>query len=813
MAWGQPYWGWGKNASRGRDPYVVQPKALGKPYTKTPYTPAANTRGLSNRNSGGGGGYSGGGNSGGGGSGGSSAPASTLASLPQTPLLQELIAKGVIKEGMPVEQSLALLALAQTSAGTGVDIQALMEQVKAMYAENSGDILGAGAEWMENLYGTNYDPNDPNAALFAQDPLFSSYAGGMAQMDETSDANEATDMAWFAKQQEAQQAYFASLQAGIASGTIPLGATGGGGSGGGGGGGGRRGGGGYGGGRGGGGRDSGDGEWGDSKTQFSEFEKVGSQATGTTTAYHPDWARSILEKYGDNPAVFGALIRNPRPAAFEGAAEDEIDNLTGQVEAANLNDESNLAWNSAAPERFNLSMEDLAAQRGIIRGDNPETEDEVEYWHQDPEFVAPTLVPSEAAQARMDLATAAFHKAYDPANRSQGDNTQNFNIWASNQIGGFGPRPEDAPEEEEEEEEVPTFSSQFSDEQILEMLPPIENLETMPISEIPTIPQRIASYRERIDANNTHPDAVESDGWTDDEVREMAVNQLANPEYTNMFLQGAYTEMPENQQALVDNIFNANGIDTPDNISDMQGKWDRAQEQRERANLLISQEELNTNWADNANDESILRKDVLGFLQQQSAQQLRNDQNASGLGDEYNQGSGNYWTADVPSQEEQDEMNASILSLSAAQQMSMGMNPQLTAAPVSDVLRDTASEGSQLRETNSTYADEIASQVGIPAPLDENPIGSTDQIPGYFGESVPISSFANIQYPRQPRMPRQIKANGKSLARTYSSKPKSNSKAFSPKAYTSKTPTNKKTYGSPIQKLAKKRLAGKSWKK
>jgi hypothetical protein len=188
----------------------------------------------------------------GGGGGHIAAPVSTLASIPQTPAVKDLIAKGILKEGMPMEQIQAILSISGVASQMPLDIEALKKQVTADYAQTTGGILGSGQDWMQQLYGANFSPSGPNAAAFQNDPLFSSYAGGLAQMQGTAGTNEATDLAWFDKQQQLMNDYYNGLMTSISSGGIPVG---GGGSGGGGGGGGGRHGGGGGGGSGGGNND------------------------------------------------------------------------------------------------------------------------------------------------------------------------------------------------------------------------------------------------------------------------------------------------------------------------------------------------------------------------------------------------------------------------------------------------------------------------------------------------------------------------------------------------------------------------------
>src|SRR5215510_2450884 len=201
----------------------------------------------------------GGGNTGGGrgGGGGVAAPVSTLAAIPDSPLKAELIKKGLLKEGMPVEQALAILQLGQMRGGVAIDVEALMKEIQADYENYSGNIFSDARDWMKDLYGTagpqtlgkppagaQYangtwtDANgkvigfsaaedspiysDQNSLMFAQDPIWADTAGGLSQMQETGEQNLQTDLNWFRKQQEADQAYYDQMMTGISTGTIPM---------------------------------------------------------------------------------------------------------------------------------------------------------------------------------------------------------------------------------------------------------------------------------------------------------------------------------------------------------------------------------------------------------------------------------------------------------------------------------------------------------------------------------------------------------------------------------------------------------------
>lgn len=126
------------------------------------------------------------------------------------------------------EPNLALNAITALKGQTNIDIQALMEQIKANYANLTGDTSTAANAWLTQLLGANFDPNDP---ALLNDPTIAGYIQQLSAMQETADANQATDLAWFIKQQEAQQAYLDSLM--VAAQMPQVGSGGGGGGGGG----------------------------------------------------------------------------------------------------------------------------------------------------------------------------------------------------------------------------------------------------------------------------------------------------------------------------------------------------------------------------------------------------------------------------------------------------------------------------------------------------------------------------------------------------------------------------------------------------
>lgn len=330
--------------------------------------PIVSTTGLNS-----GGGYSGGG-------GGyrpsvASAPVSTLASVPKSPILDDLIKRGIVKEGMPTEQILSLVQLATMGQGVGIDIDALMKQITASYGNLTGDIETAGTDWMQQLFGQFSDPNSPLFGLSPADPLFADYAGSMAQMDETADTNLATDLAWFEKQKAAEQAYYNNLMAGVVSGTLGGAATGSGGGGGGGGyGGGRRG---YGGGGSGGGSD--EALW-DSATDKEQYVD---KAAITDTAYMPGVQQALYDAAGNiSPDALRYIMDTVSGETSVGAVRDNLEEDRQAAEAAlELNESttnSNMAWTAGLPDMVNNWIAASAQRRGFQ--DNPETPEVERFW-------------------------------------------------------------------------------------------------------------------------------------------------------------------------------------------------------------------------------------------------------------------------------------------------------------------------------------------------------------------------------------------------------------------------------------------------
>lgn len=376
------------------------------------------------------------------------APVSTLASLPNTPIVQDLISKGILKEGMPAEQSMAIIALANLKGGVAVDIEALMKSVEAMYQNYTGDILTAGADWMQDLYGTTYDPNDPNSALFAQDPLWSSYAGGMAQIDETADLNLATDQAWFLKNQAAQQAYYDGMMQAIAAGTIPIGTSGSGG--------------GFGGGRGGGGSsgDEEEGAFSVPKVKATETESLRSIATDDMEFDFPGWTAALGALGNTSPQaqelITEALAYSHDPEAMAQYIMENMQNNEAAIEEAELYNTSNDAWNAAAPSQLDELLRQYSEYTG--RTYDPETGEIVPAGD---DFVAPTGPIPE----NLDYMEQVFNQAYTmtpelaamEASRAELLNSPNFQrIFGQNEptVSAIGP---------ENELGIPTYNASMDE--------------------------------------------------------------------------------------------------------------------------------------------------------------------------------------------------------------------------------------------------------------------------------------------------------------------------------------------------------------
>lgn len=313
-------------------------------------------------------------------------PAATPApTLPNIPGIEELKAKGLVTEGMDPTQLQAIVALQGILGANPINIDALMAELKANYEQYTGDVTSDAVGWLEQILGANM-PTDPAfAQLFAQDPIFTDAAGGLEQMQETAGQNLATDQAWFLKQQQAMQDYYNALMAGVASGAIPLGGeTGGGGGGGGGGRGYRRRGG------GGGGGGSGDSDFTDPRTTVTTQDQIKSVATSNMSENAPGFYDNIMAAFEGDPDAQAWLeqLRVKSGPDPEGVLEGLWDAQTAAealIDKGALVNESNAAWQAAEPSYVQSQLQQFQ-QAGLIPGDNPETEDVIETFYEDPNF-------------------------------------------------------------------------------------------------------------------------------------------------------------------------------------------------------------------------------------------------------------------------------------------------------------------------------------------------------------------------------------------------------------------------------------------
>ena len=294
-----------------------------------------------------------------------------------------------------IDSGVDLEALKLSNPMAAQSIQAIQAQLLAMpsaydaskakissdYANLTGDVETAGADWMKQLYGNIApDPNDPNAAQFAADPAFAGYANTLGRIEETGDINEATDLAWFTKNQQAQQAYLNSLLTGVAGGTIPVGAAiEGGGSGGGGGGGGR------GGGYGGGGSGGGDSEWTDPKTVSSRQEVDTATDTTQFTDYNREFFEALMAAAGDDPklqelALSTFSIGGQTPMGVTTQIGKDLLNAQLAADAYELQGEKRAAYEKTIPIEKEQAISDWRNNYGFVRGDDPAT-DVKEAWY------------------------------------------------------------------------------------------------------------------------------------------------------------------------------------------------------------------------------------------------------------------------------------------------------------------------------------------------------------------------------------------------------------------------------------------------
>jgi hypothetical protein len=373
---------------------------------------AGSTSGLGNS----GNNYASGGSSGGSSGGGGVAAPTALDSLPKTPEIQALIAKGLLRADMAPEQILAIVGMSAQVAGIPIDIAALKAQLAKDYASTTGGILGMGADWMQQMFGANMP--DGNAAAYAADPMFAQYAESLGNQQATAGLNQATDQAWFDKQQQAMTDYYNGLMQSIAMGG---GTTGGGGGGGGGhGGGGRRH---YGGGGGSGGGSGNGNDWGftDPVTTSTQTEKFEAKSSDRESQLWPEYKNEVLDaaiaQFGvDDPRTQYVLdtldtTTGPDPALEQ--VTNDMNAALGTISARDALDQNNKTWNTAAPANFEQLRTQYQQLTGNTLGDT--TPEDAFQWQTAGENT-PVNLANIAPGSVGDMISQLMDQAYDPAN-------------------------------------------------------------------------------------------------------------------------------------------------------------------------------------------------------------------------------------------------------------------------------------------------------------------------------------------------------------------------------------------------------------
>ena len=357
--------------------------------------------------------------------GGGGAPAPIAAStLPDTPQVKDLVAKGLLKEGMPPEQVQAIIAIQGLAGQVPIDIKKLMAEVTGNYEKYTGDITTSGADWMKDILG-GMTPDDPAmAALFAQDPALQQYSSGLAQIDETADSNLATDLAWFTKAQQADTEYYNQLMQSVSA-MPPAEPVLGGGGGGGGGGGRHYGGGGYG---GGGNGSGGDGVWTDPRTRLDYQDQVRNTADANMSAQYPEFFDKLMRGVTSldqpvNPEATSGYQSWIHDLFYGGEGDPQsvgerlLESVTGNqsmLDAAAQTGENNAAWLAALPENLRQEMTAWMAQTGNTLGDNPDTpETEAFYVPEDFEPPQNVLLTPELLAQQQGTETLA-NQLYNP---------------------------------------------------------------------------------------------------------------------------------------------------------------------------------------------------------------------------------------------------------------------------------------------------------------------------------------------------------------------------------------------------------------
>jgi len=320
-----------------------------------------------------------------------------------TPDMAALIDSGINIQGMAATNPAmanVMLQVQQALSQIPADYAAGKASVNQSYDKLTGDVLDSGKQWMQDLYGRIVDPNDPNAALAQKDPALTAYGQSMSQIDETSDANRATDLAWFDKmQQNSSQMYQNMLAQLAAQAATPVAAKGGGG-----GGRGRRG------GRGGGGG-SGSGVWKAASNKLANLQSATDTATDTTTGYSPDFHQALMDYTAADPEeqAFAQRQWELSPQDARGLTQlnaKDLGSAESVLKSLELQKGLNAGWLQQSPAHLQDAVNTMIRNKpGAILGDDPNTKPIETYYiptvKGQPQTVPPTPTPEQALQNQM----------------------------------------------------------------------------------------------------------------------------------------------------------------------------------------------------------------------------------------------------------------------------------------------------------------------------------------------------------------------------------------------------------------------------
>jgi hypothetical protein len=244
--------------------------------------------------------------------------------------------------GNPAMDQLILQLIAEKEGILG-SVKEGQKNTEGFYDKYTGDATGSAEAWLKEMY-PGFANLGIDTADMATDPTFVDFAKTLSTIDETNDANLATDLSWFEKMGQVRGSEFDTLVTGIKSGLIPMPGTE---TGGGGGGGGGRG---Y--GRGGGGGDS---EWSDTKTT----EDLTGQAVDNFGANNPGYFESIMDYFSSDPEaqalvnrVFSSYGVNSKPQnILGGLQETELPALEATIEQLTAQDAANKTYMAGVPTR------------------------------------------------------------------------------------------------------------------------------------------------------------------------------------------------------------------------------------------------------------------------------------------------------------------------------------------------------------------------------------------------------------------------------------------------------------------------------